>query len=216
MPIPPTAISFGPVVTATDVRNAVQSTIELWIGTYLALMSRHDGQDPTTPDGVLPSFLSYPDALDVSRFAEDQIPACILVVPGITDTPKKKGDGTISANFEVGIGCAVTGQSRALTLKLAQLYTAAVRLIILQNRSLGDFATGVVWTREEYTSSVLRSDDLRTMAIGVLEFVVNVDNVADVSQGPLVPIPNNEMPTGWATIGSTDIILTGDVVGTEL
>jgi hypothetical protein len=214
--IPPTAISFGNVITGDDVLTAVQSTIDNWIGTYLALMARHVEQDPTTEGGVLPSFKSYPASLDISRFPEDQLPACIIVVPSITDAPEKKGNGSYIANFQVGIGVAVSAPTRARTLKLAQLYAAAVRLLIIQKRSLGGFAMGVTWTREEYTGNILRSDDMRTMAIGVLEFTVQVDNVANNSQGPEVPIPNNAEPTGWATIETTNILLDADVVGTEL
>lgn len=214
-------ISFGNIVTATDVRNAVKDTIQHWSDTYLAFLARHDNQDPTTTGGLLPNFASYPDSLDTSRFPEEQLPACVLVVPGITTAPTKHGSGKITANFTVGIAVCVTGQDKSTTIKNAQLYTAAVRLILLQNRSLKGlgstpFANGVVWMREDYTGNLVRSDDTRTMMAGLLEFVVNVDSVADVSQGPIAPIPNNEPPTGWATVGSPIITITADVIGTEL
>jgi hypothetical protein len=212
----PLSIAFGNYVTAKDVSDAVQSTIELWIHTYLAEMARHDGQDPTTSGGILPDFASYPDSLDLSRFPEEQLPACILVVPGIMEVPKKHGGGKISATWKVGIGCAVTGQDKPTTIKLAQLYTTAVRMIILQNPSLGHFATGVMWIREEFTGNIIRADDSRTLAIGVLDFNVTVDANVDVSQGPVEPIPNNEPPTGWATVESPSIAIIGDAVGTEL
>jgi hypothetical protein len=212
----PLSISFGNYVTAKDVRDAVQSTIELWSTTYLAEMARHDGQDPTQPGGVLPDFASYPDSLDLSRFPEEQLPACILVVPGTIATPQKRGSGKISVVWKVGIGLAVTGQDKPTTIKLAQLYTTAVRMIILQNPSLGGFATGVTWMREEFTGNIIRADDARTLAIGVLDFSVTVDANVDVSQGPVEPIPNNEPPTGWATVETPSITITGDAVGTEL
>jgi hypothetical protein len=213
----PLSISFGHYVTAADVSKAVQATIELWSATYLAEMSRHDGQDPLTdPSAVFPDFASYPDSLDLSRFPEEQLPACILVVPGITETPRKAGGGKVSAVWKVGIGVAVTSQDKPTTIKLAQLYTSAVRMIILQNPSLGGFATGVTWLREEYTGNIIRADDTRTLAIGVLDFNVTVDANVDADQGPVVPILNNEPPTGWATVETPSITITGDAVGTEL
>jgi hypothetical protein len=96
------------------------------------------------------------------------------------------------------------------------LYATAVRLIILQKSSLGNFATGVQWLREEYTGNILRSDDLRTMAIGVLEFTVSVDSVADESQGPVVAISDNEPVLGWDTVETPSITLTGDTTEQEL
>jgi len=211
----PRAISFGNYVTAKDVTDAVQATIQLWSETYLAEMARHDGQDPTTDGGLLPDFASYPDSLDLSRFPEEQLPACILVVPGTTQI-EKRGSGKVSALWKVGIGLAVTGQDKPTTIKLAQLYTTAVRMIILQNPSLGHFANGVTWNREEYTGNIIRADDTRTLAIGVLDFTVSVDGNVDVDQGPVEPIPNNEPPTGWATVETPSITIHGDAVGTEL
>jgi len=212
----PLAISFGDYITATDVSNAVQSTISYWSETYLAEMARHDGQDPTTELGFLPDFASYPDSLDLSRFPEEQLPACILVVPGVSLQPEKRGGGKISALWKVAIGVAVTGQDKPTTIKLAQLYTTAVRMIILQHPSLGGFATGVMWNREEFTGNIIRADDARTLAVGVLDFNVSVDGNVDVNQGPVEPIPNNEPPTGWTTVETPSITLTGNAVGTEL
>ena len=209
----PTAISFGGYVTAADVRNAVQKTIEYWSDTYLAEMSRHDGQSPLTASGTFPSFASYPDALDMSRFPEEQLPACVLVVPGLTSAPQMRGTGKFTAEFTIGLGIAVTGPDKSRTIQLAQLYTTAVRMLILQNSSLGDFAMGVHWTREEFTGNIIHPDDARTIAMRILEFIVQVDDVVDVSQGPSIPIPNGETPTGWATIETPSISITSVPVG---
>ena len=203
------SISFGGYITAAYVRNAVQNTIAYWSHTYLAEMARHDGQDPMTPGGMLPDFASYPDSLDLSKFPEEQLPACVLVVPGIKNVPEKTGRGALRATWIVGIGICVTGQNKSDTIKLAQLYTTAVRLLILQNRSLGNFATGVEWMREEFTGSLVHANDARTLAIGTLEFAVGTDSVADVSQGPLTPIPDNEPVTGWPTVLNPSVTITG-------
>lgn len=198
------AIEFGPIIHAGQVSDAVQETIEYWISTYLAEMAR---RDPGTEAGsTLPPFRSYPISLDTERFAEEQLPACVIVVPGIVGTPIKRGNGSFIAEWAVGLGIGVTGQSKARTARLAQLYTVAVRSILLQKHSLsgsGDvpFADGVTWDMEHYMA-VDRSQDARTMVIGMLQFHVMVSNAASGFGGPTVPL-NGEPPTGWPTVAET-------------
>jgi hypothetical protein len=211
------AISFGVYVTGSDILVAVRETIQKWSYTYLAEMARHDGQNPALISGLFPDFASFPSSLDISsRLDEQQMPACVIVVPGIPLKPYRHGNGKLDAGFDVGIGIAVTGQDVETTRKLAQLYGAAVRLLILQQGDLGGLATGVAWNKESYTGTFVHPDDQRTLAIGELEFTFSVDNVADDSQGPTTPLAPSNPPTGWPVVEYPSMTVTGSEPGQEL
>jgi hypothetical protein len=209
------SISFGPYVTTNDVLNAVRTTIQTWSATYLAEMSRHDQQNPSIEFEVLPDFNSFPSALDLSEFVEEQMPSCIIVVPGVPSKPHRQGNGFYTAELDVGIGVAVSGQDTETTRKLASLYGAAVRQIILQNSSLGGVTAGVVWTKEEYTGGFIRPTDQRTLAIGELEFTFTIDNFANDSNGPLTPLSNANPPTGWPVVEFPSMTVTESQPGQE-
>jgi hypothetical protein len=196
------AVGFGRYVAAGDVRDALRATIEMWIHTYLAELARHEGRDPSQDDQVYPDFRSYPDSLDLSRFPEEQLPSCVLVVPGIPDQPQKTGQGELRGEWKVAIGICVTGQDKTSSLRIAQSYTTAVRMLLLQKQSLGGFATHTTLLREEFTGPLIHAQDSRTLGVGALEFLVGVDGLVDISQGPTTPIPDNSAPTGWSTVES--------------
>lgn len=193
-------ISFGQYITVTDVLVAVRTTIQTWSATYLAEMTRHDQQNPSIQFEALPDFASFPSSLDLSEFVENQLPSCIIVVPGIPSKPHRYGNGLYTVELNVGIGVAVSGQDVETTRKLATLYGAAVRQILLQKSDLGGIASGVVWIKEEYTGTFVRPTDQRTLAVGELEFTFTVDNFANVSSGPLTPLANNNPPTGFPVV----------------
>lgn len=208
-------ISFGDYVTTNDVLAAVRSTIQKWSATYLAEMARHDRQNPSLQFEALPDFASFPSALDISEFVEEQLPSCIIVVPGVPTKPRRQGNGLYTADLGVGIGVAVSGQDTERTRQLASLYGSAVRQILLQHSSLGGIASGMVWTKEEYTGSFIRPTDQRTLAIGDLSFIFTIDNFANDSNGPLTPLSNDNPPSGWPVVEYPAMTITESQPGQE-
>lgn len=211
------SVGFGVIVTGGDVRNAVQQTIKQWSVTYLAEVAR---LDPDT-QGTLPDFRSYPDSLDLTKYNEEQVPACIMVVPGITKPPEKRGSGKIWSQWGVGLGIVVSGPTKERSIRLAEMYTAAVRAILLQQAGLKGsgatpFSSGVTWLAERYTDPVRPGDATRTLCAGMLQFAVDVSETVDVSQGPLQPITDGSAPTGWPTVATPTIALTGYPVDEEI
>jgi hypothetical protein len=177
---------FGQIITGDDVRNAMKETLQLWIGTYLAVIARKTGR----AGGDLQGFKSYPTLFDINKYAEDIMPACVLVAPGILSTPILEKGG-YRATWGVGLGCVVAGKDRDNTYQLATLYTAAARSLVLQHPSLGGFADGVNWISERYDN--LDSSDVRTIAAGVIQFGVDVVDVVDPRAGTMTPAP--DLPT---------------------
>lgn len=209
------AISFGDYVTTEDILVAVRTTIQTWSATYLAEMSRHSQQNPSIEWEQLQDFNSFPSALDISQFVEEQLPSCIIVVPGVSNKPRKQGNGLYTAELDVSIGVAVSSQDTESTRKLASLYGAAVRQILLQKSSLGGIASGVTWNKEEYTGNFIRPNDQRSLAIGELDFTFTIDNFANDSNGPLTALAPETAPTGWPVVEYPAMTITEAQPGQE-
>lgn len=199
---------FGQIITGDDVRNAVKATVQKWIPTYLAVIARKTGRT----GGDLKAYRSYPTLFDIHKYAEDIMPACVLVAPGLLTTPKREKGG-YRATWGVGLGCVVSGKDRDNTYQLATLYTAATRSLIMQHSSLGDFADGVNWISERYDN--LDSSDARTIAAGVIQLGVDVTSVLDPTAGPTHPIVDAvDLPTpvdAWPTAQQVFIDVTQGV-----
>lgn len=182
----------APIVTGKHVRLAVRDTIQRVERTYLDALATADGR----PAGALPSFRSYVSAFDTDKFEEDQIPACVIVAPGLIEEPVRRGSGEYEATWSLAAAAVVSGQDRENTFELVELYAAALRAILVNERSLGGFASGTEWLNERYDE--LDFDDARTIAAGVVQFVVTVETVIDdlgpTSQALTVEAPTTAMP----------------------
>lgn len=174
---------FGRIVTGKVVRTAMTNHLKNWSPTYLAEVARAEGQDPAT----LPGFKSWVSAieLDEGKFEEHQMPSCVVVAPGILNEPEKRG-GVYIARWAVSVGCVVAGQDRESTFTLAEMYTAAVRAAVVQNPSLGGFATATDWLGERYDD--VPNDMLRTLAAGSVQFSVEVQGAVTLNGGPDAPL----------------------------
>lgn len=174
---------FGKIVTGRAVRFAMMAHLKLWFPTYLAEVARIDGYDPAK---VQP-FRSFVSALDMpeGKYEEHQMPCCVIVAPGLLREPEKRG-GSMIATWGVSVGCVVSGQSRENTFALSEMYAAAVRAAVIQNPSLGGFATAVDWLGERYDD--IPNDMLRTLAAGSVQFAVDVYSAITPNAGPDEPL----------------------------
>jgi hypothetical protein len=174
---------FGPIVTGRNVRKAMESHLKLWFPTYIAEIARAEGIDPNE----VPLFRSWVSALDLpeGKFEEHQMPSCVIVAPGILTEPEKRG-GLVIARWAVSVGCVVAGQDRESTFNLAERYAAAVRGAVVQNSSLGGFATASDWLGERYDE--IPNDMLRTLAAGSVQFAVEVQGAVHTNEGPDEPL----------------------------
>jgi hypothetical protein len=175
---------YGAVITARDVREAVITNLKDWSPAYIGEVSVQSGR-VRCGDGALPPFRSFGTATSMSTFPEDQLPACVVVVPGLAETPLRQGDGTYLAEWSVGIGVVVSGKDRESTDDLVRLYSAAVRMAMIQKPSMGGFALGCRWIDENYDE--LAYDDSRTIAAGIVSIGVKVDAVVNAFGGPKEP-----------------------------
>jgi hypothetical protein len=174
---------IGAVVTGRDVELAALALLQRWSGTYLAEMERQTGRAPAS----LPRVRAWSTAADFETWPEDQVPRVLLVSPGLLEPPKANGLGDHRVTWSLGLGVVVSASTMPETMVLAKLYTAALRVCLLQHQSLEGFAAGVDWLDENYDD--LPSIDTRSLGAGQAIFAVHVDDVSRRWGGP--PTPND-------------------------
>lgn len=197
---------FGPIVTGRAVRRAMIDHLKLWSPTYLAEVARVEGYDPA----ALPLFRSWVSALDLpeGKFEEHQMPSCVVVAPGILTEPRKQG-GLYITRWAVSVGCVVSGQDREGTFNLSELYAAAVRAAVVQNSSLGGFATATDWLGERYDE--VPNVMLRTLAAGSVQFSVEVQGAVMPGEGPGEPLVDPILDPGpRATFADVGAVIEGE------
>jgi hypothetical protein len=189
---------FGQVVTGREVSQAVVTTVETWIEVYLREIERQH-----TLSYELPVFASYNTRPEQERWVEEQLPALIVVVPGLADAPRKDGDGVINAPWRVHPVVFSLGPDKATTDTNSKLYAAAVRAILLQHASLGGFSDGLVWEGEDYDIGPPQGG--RTIGSAVLNFVVHVPEATVKGVGPHAPPNLNQVGSEWPIAETTGL-----------
>jgi hypothetical protein len=174
---------IGPMISAYDVERAALDTLRKWIDTYLGEAEAQHGRARNS----LPRPRSYTTSNSFDKWPEDQLPCVLLVSPGILEPPQARGDGAIFAVFSLGVAAIVSTAQMADTEELAKLYVCALRTCLIQQRSLGGFASGTEWLDETYDD--LPSEDSRSLGAGQAIFAVEVDAVAQRYHGPLLDTP---------------------------
>lgn len=194
---------FGPVVLATDVEDVIESTMKLWMTTYLGLIVRHIGKPP----GWLPPPKSYTVTSDWDSFPEEAVPAVLISCPDV-ENPLMDGQRTYRAIFPVDVGIRVESKDRRSSERLAKYYGGAVRALLLAKGSLGDFAEATTWTGEKYGAHV-GDRSQRTFGTADIKFNIEVRQVAKRLTGPAtVPVEPGVPPPSWPTVThNTPVVL---------
>lgn len=196
---------FGTIVTRTELENAAKLTIQTWISTYLAEVERQH----SVVAGSYERPRSYTTTNDFERWDENQLPAIIIVSPGQSAPPEKQGDGKYRTTWALGIGVVCSGNDEAETREMVDIYTAAIRTLLIQRPSLGQFASGLTYEDERYDE--MSTAKRRSLQAGYVICSVKVDNVADASGGPITPsdppVPATDPIPDWpiATSGKVGV-----------
>jgi hypothetical protein len=188
--------TFGSLILTPSVEDAAQGTLELWMPTYLRWLERLLGR----PTGWLKEPRSYAVSSDFNHWPEDQLPAIQIMCPGLLERPIRDGTREYRATYDLCIGVYCSAGSRRDTQRLAKYYAGALRAILVQKGSLGNFAIGTVWLDENYDVRVSDKSQ-RTTATAELKFAVEVYGVVKALTGPLVvPSEPAEVPPNSPTV----------------
>lgn len=178
---------FKPIVDGSVVEGWVMQTLKDWWQVYAREVAIQRGEDPDRYP--LPKSYITVDGTTPDREVADQLPALVVVSPGLDGTPPRHdGRGQYRASWMVGIGLFVSGNTREATKDLVRIYTAIARAIMLQKSSLGGHASRATWTDESYDDD-FNFTDQQTISAGSVIFSVEVDNVITHGAGPVGP-PN--------------------------
>lgn len=189
---------FGPIVTGSAVEDAVEAHLKLWLPTYLAELERQTGRAV----GSVPAPRSYLVTTRLEKRPEDQIPACIIISPGLSGPPERAGDGTITAWWRIEVAIAASAKDRETSNELAKLYGAAIRTLLLQQPSLGGVANAISLVGESYDEVPTNLLDVGSYAL--VHADVQVAAITDTNGGPSHP---DTAPADWPLVDSSHIIV---------
>jgi len=188
---------FLQILDGSQVEEAALSHVAAWMPVYLREL---EIQREFPDDQHLPEIRSFTTFSRLDRFDEQQIPGVVVFSPGLAGAPTMEGDGSYTAIWNVGVSVFVSAPTIAATNRLAKLYTAALRAIMVQKQSLGGFANHVRWMDERYDDMFLPEDE-RTISSGTGLFEVAVTDVINKRGGPRT-YPFAEPPDPTAQPGS--------------
>lgn len=176
-------LPYGQIITAGVVRAKVREVLETFLPDVLAVVATRSGFDP---DLVPP-----PKGYGASAVPEDVAawePMGVIRVPGMSEQPTRRSNGTYELPWDVGVGVVVSAKSSDDAQALSEVYGAAVRAAVLQHRSLLGLAVTTSWAderHEEIAYDTGRSVWASTQVFGVVVVAV-VDGYATAGPNPVV------------------------------
>lgn len=181
---------FGPLVVLTQVDDVVLAHLKKWMHTHLLQVEREIGnagyERMRTNRLMRPR--SYATLLEDDRLLDQALPAVVVTTQG-TDGIEYNGPD-IGAWFKLTILVVARGRDRDEARLHAAMYAAAVRQALQNHPSLDGFAHGVEWTDENVEPVEDTTGKGRTLAAGISEWRVLVDQVAQRYGGPSEPDPD--------------------------
>jgi hypothetical protein len=203
---------FGQILSTDQLEDHAVQTLRTWFPTYLneiELQRAITGLD-------LPPPRSYEVSDELTDMPDPaQLPAVIVISPGMNVPPTMEGDGHFTGYFTLRTAVANSASDRSSTRRNNKIYTAAARAILLQKKSLGDWCSGVQFLNERYDEG--EDDRGRTFAVGTLEMVYAVPGIVNARYGPAVPIPPvpDALPgSSWGTVEETHLTVNQILDGT--
>lgn len=192
---------FGAMVVDTELGTAVEATLTLWMPTYLAYLDRALAAAGINIGGTLSPPGAYVHSSDANHFPEEAPPAVVIAIPGTLGEPRADAQN-YRAFWDVRISCFVDSNTRANTEALAKYYATAIRAVMVQKPSLGNFAEGTVWRGTQYGIRVSDREQ-RTLGSCEVRFSVGVRDVVQRFAGP--PTPITTLPSDWPTAQTVNV-----------
>lgn len=180
--------AIGILFAAPALEDAMLELIESWLPTYLTEVERAYGLEPLTL--ARPKF--YGTSVENDTHPGEGLPAIIVVAPGTSGVPEGEGQ-YISAWYDLTVATTVVASSEMGARRLAALYSAAIRALVLQHGSIGGVASGVRFQGEEFLGSPAQDNRSRSRGGALTHFMVKIEKLVDVQAGPVEPLPHDGM-----------------------
>jgi hypothetical protein len=202
--------SWGPLLAEIDVDQAVVRTLRQWMPYYLTQAEVERDLDVGTI--ARPVEGSYANTLETDEFEDHQLPAVIVTTAQMED-PMMDGDGVYRAEFRTRVSAVCRGRTPQETRAVTSVFSACVKRVMVQQSSLGGFASGVALRGGMLTAIDDATDAGRYLAAGVSDFVVFVDAVVQAGEGPYVPPdgdpvyePPDQPDDPWDPLASVEVV----------
>jgi hypothetical protein len=174
---------FGDIVDADTIEQAAKQTLQAWLPAHLAHQERR--RDLQMRSIAHPR--SWPTVSEFDPEPHEQLPSIVLVSPGTTGEIHRDGSGRHSATWRLDIIAAVASSTEPEVRRLAGVYAAAIRGVLVQNPELGGVAARTRWMGEDYAVGTTHRGP---RAMVEVSFEIDVDDVVDARLGPLAPPPD--------------------------
>lgn len=189
---------FGQIFLGSQLEQAAIDMLKDWFETYTVELQ----QQINWTGNDIPPPRSWTTRNHFDRFPEDQLPAIIVVSPGLAGKPVKDGTQRYRTVWDLAIAVICSARDEPSTKSLARFYCGVVRAIMVQHRSLGGIASGLEWVDESYDEIMDEQDTARVLASGQVSFRIEVDGTVSGRGGPRVPLAPIEPGTdGWTSSG---------------
>ncbi len=194
---------FKDIVSLYEIDEQIRDTLQTWMQTYQNEVCRQLSIDPAT----LPAIRSWNHLEEFRRAPESQSPGIFIVSTG-TGKPTKDGEGWWRTPILYGIAVITSARTMDESRKLAKLYAAAIRAIMIQKRAGGDKISDVSWLGETYDDIDQSRKDMLAAATGSFEVVAG-GLVKGNGAGPLAPILTQPDPLPVVADDPGRIVMTG-------
>lgn len=203
---------FGAALSLPTIERGVMAHVRGWFPDYLRDAERREGvrADGVTAlaPGDLPLPRSWRPAAEVDKWAEDQLPAVIFGSPGLSDSgPRRDGYGKHEGPWVFSLTVVASGRDDQTTRWLCGVYTAALRLLFLQQPAVeGLPVESCTYADEAYDRLPFRRG--RSLMAGTVVFELVLRDLGDASAGPLSPAENPIPDPGpWPDVENTALDL---------
>lgn len=200
---------FGPSIDSSDVERAVQSHLEAWMPTQIAEILRvKDPLETRWTHTSIPAIRSYrvSHLATPQKWPEDQLPTIVIGSFGEVRAPRLEEEGRVVAWYSATVLCIAQGRDEEDSKELSRLYAGAVREAIMQHRDLSGFSNGVTMGPESNSPVTKGVEAERSLHGCARPYVVEVENVLDLDEGPNLPLPDPfDPPEAWPVGKTTSI-----------
>lgn len=189
---------FDDIFIPNTLAEEAKALLQKWFPVYLTGLEDRLGLRAGTFD--VPN--NYTERNSFTSLPGEELPKCVVLVPGIVGTPQKSGNRTYRATWRLGVGVAVSRRTEEEAKFHAEIYGACVRAMFVDHPGVNGVASNLVWVDESYDVLPIASD-IQQFRSASIWFAVDIDNVVSKTQGPPEP-------------GTTVVTHTADKVVIEL
>jgi hypothetical protein len=177
---------FHPIFDGSLLTRAVIKTLHDWFPTYIQEIEHQRG----LTRGKIPPPRTYAERWRFDSYPDDQMPAVIVICPGMARPPLADGDGVYHGWWSVGIGIIAAANTEDNSERLAKIYGAAARGILTQKSYLDNsWEFSGCEVEDETYRDVPDMEQARTMRAAQIVCRVFVENMYNKYGGPQYPIP---------------------------